>query len=62
MAYILAFAKRELVRKRPSGGAPAEIIIFPGVRIEYHDLPPAPAGGGAPRRGRRGREKKLASA
>lgn len=62
MADILPFARGEPGRRRLPGRGVGEIVIFPGVRVEYHDLPPAPAGDGGPRGGRRSRAKKLASA
>ena len=62
MADILPFAKSEPVRKRSPGGVTGEIVIFPGIRVEYHDLTPAPAGNGGPGRGRRSRARKVASA
>jgi hypothetical protein len=37
MATILTFAKRAARRKRATRIAAAEIVIFPGVRVEYHD-------------------------
>lgn len=63
MAKILQFSEVE-GRPRPerSGSARpamAEIVIFPGVRVEYHDEPPKPAGS---RGGRRRQAKAAVSA
>ena len=49
MAKILPLPRLETTRRRKAEGAPAEIVFFPGVRIEYHDRPPEPAGNGRPR-------------
>lgn len=40
MGTILHFetAERDPARNRPSSDAPCEIVIFPGVRIERHDI------------------------
>lgn len=41
MSTILAFRKPDFVRSDrtpPPDGAECEIVIFPGVRIERHDL------------------------
>ena len=57
MAQILPFSSAER-RSRPERSGmmnAAEIVIFPGVRVEYHDEPPKPAGSGRPRGGGRGR-------
>jgi hypothetical protein len=63
MAKILPFATLEARRDRGAGDRMGEIVIFPGVRIEYHDLPPKPTGSGRPRRGpRRGPPKTALSA
>jgi hypothetical protein len=43
MATILPFVGRRPDRARRQKGATGEIVIFPGVRIEYHDHAPAPA-------------------
>jgi hypothetical protein len=37
MAKILTFAKVESPQRRSPGIGPAEIVFFPGVRVEYHD-------------------------
>lgn len=49
VATILPFAKLNAVVNRSAPGARAsasgEIVIFPGVRVEYHhDHPPSPKG------------------
>ena len=62
MADILPFTRGEPGRKRDAGRVTGEIVIFPGIRVEYHDVGPEPAGNGGPPRGRRSRAKKLASA
>jgi hypothetical protein len=61
MADILPFAKAEPGRRKPPGGSAGEIVIFPGVRVEYHDRPAAPEGNGGPRRRRRPRVKEAAA-
>ena len=53
MAKVLQFALSASAERRPRPDAPAEIVIFPGVRVEYHDAPPPPAG----RTGGRGRRR-----
>jgi hypothetical protein len=40
MAKILPFAKSKAGRKQAAPRSAGEIVIFPGVRIEYHDRPP----------------------
>jgi hypothetical protein len=41
MCRILPFARLKVPPpQRPRRGAPAEIVIFPGVRVEYHPAPP----------------------
>jgi hypothetical protein len=42
MAKILPFASDRATRKSPKREAAGEIVIFPGVRVEYHDSPPQP--------------------
>lgn len=54
MAKILPFPRLDATRSRKPDDVPAEIVIFPGIRVEYHDRPPGPAGNGRPR-GRGGR-------
>ena len=62
MAKILPFINAELhnrpVRTSAPRAAMAEIVIFPGIRVEYHDEPPKPAGDGRSRR--RNRQAKAA--
>jgi hypothetical protein len=62
MAKILAFsiAGRAARPERSSFNCAAEIVIFPGVRVEYHDEPPNPAGDGSSGRRGRGRQAKAA--
>jgi hypothetical protein len=43
MAEILPFTGERRERSRPAPGNRAEIVIFPGVRVEYHDRVPEPA-------------------
>jgi hypothetical protein len=62
MAEILAFPKLEAGRRSHRQGVGAEVVIFPGVRVEYHDQPPKPAGRGRSRRPRRTRSGDAASA
>jgi hypothetical protein len=42
MAEILPFAISESNRPRERQHASGEIVIFPGVRVEYHDRSPTP--------------------
>jgi len=37
MADILRFEKREPEQKRRADELAGEIVIFPGIRVEYHD-------------------------
>jgi len=53
MAKILEFARLDPDRRRRRPDRSGEIVIFPGVRVEYHDVPPHPAGSGGSRGGRR---------
>jgi hypothetical protein len=62
MAKILQFARPDTDRRRKAGDIPAEIVIFPGIRVEYHDVPPHPAGSGGSRRGRRSPAKRSLTA
>jgi len=59
MAKVLQFALRTSGDRRGVPDVPAEIVIFPGVRVEYHDAPQPPAGsGGSPRSRRRSAAKR----
>ena len=62
MAKILSFPRLDGHRSRKAGDASAEIVIFPGVRVEYHDRPPAPTGSGRPRGGGRQPRNRAVSA
>src|SRR5258708_1883063 len=42
MAEILPFATSGSNRPRERQHGSGEIVIFPGVRVEYHDRPPSP--------------------
>ncbi len=53
MAEILPFAGAEGHRIRTGGGGAGEIVIFPGVRVEYHETAPASEAKQRPRRSRR---------
>jgi hypothetical protein len=53
MADILPFVKDKDGRSKSAGASAGEVVIFPGVRIEYHDpAPTPPSGTGRPRRKR----------
>jgi hypothetical protein len=41
MANVLPLKRVRPAVPRASNGSPAEIVIFPGVRYEYHDTPRA---------------------
>jgi hypothetical protein len=56
MADILPFVTRERRRADRADGRSAEIVIFPGVRVEYHDDRPGPETKRQGRSGRRGRK------
>jgi hypothetical protein len=43
MADILYFAKGGPHRGRSPREPAGEIVIFPGIRVEYHDRQPAPS-------------------
>jgi hypothetical protein len=53
MAKILKFARLAAGERRKAPDAPGEIVIFPGIRVEYHDVPPPPVGSGGSRGARR---------
>jgi hypothetical protein len=42
MAEIFQFAASAPKRTRHRREAAGEIVIFPGIRVEYHDHPPTP--------------------
>jgi len=53
MADILPFVKDREARAKSAAPRAGEVVIFPGVRIEYHDpAPTPPSGTGRPRRKR----------
>jgi hypothetical protein len=56
MADILPFVPRERRRADRAEGRSAEIVIFPGVRVEYHDDRPRPETKRPGRSRRRGRK------
>ena len=62
MSNILPFAAAAPDRRRKPGAGTAEIVIFPGIRVEYHDRPKAAKGGAKPRRQRRRNPKGALSA
>jgi hypothetical protein len=53
MAEILTFAASGSTRRRERQRAQGEIVIFPGVRVEYHDRPPNPPAKPRQRRSKR---------
>jgi hypothetical protein len=53
MAEILPFARTSASRPRDRHNITGEIVIFPGVRVEYHDNPPTPPAKPRQRRNRR---------
>ena len=53
MAEILPFANSGSHRPRERLHASGEIVIFPGVRVEYHDRPPNPPAKPRQRRAKR---------
>jgi hypothetical protein len=56
MADILPFVLSGSNRPSDRQGALGEIVIFPGVRVEYHDRPPTP-----PAKRRQRRQKRNAA-
>ncbi len=54
MAEILPFTSADAQRRRKLADAAGEVVIFPGIRIEYHENPSTP---GATKRQRRGRRR-----
>jgi hypothetical protein len=62
MAKILPFAKGRVGRKPTAQQGTGEIVIFPGVRVEYHDQTPAPEAKQRRRRVRRNPAEDVLSA
>ena len=62
MGDIIPFAKDGLDRPRKRREAMGEIVIFPGIRVEYHDGTPSPPTSHPPRRAKRRRAKDALSA
>ena len=56
MADILPFVKEKAARTKSVAPHVGEVVIFPGIRIEYHDPAPTPSDNG-PRGGKRPRRK-----
>jgi hypothetical protein len=61
MADILPFASSapRRARRRHEGGG--EVVIFPGIRVEYHDHTPTPPTKRRQRRGKRGNDDALSA-
>jgi len=60
MADILPFVKEKGTRAKRAAPRAGEVVIFPGIRIEYHDpAPTPPSGTGRPRRKRSRRKDAL---
>ena len=53
MADILPFAKSGSPRPRDRRSVTGEVVIFPGIRIEYHHAPPTPPAKPRQRRAKR---------
>ena len=51
MAKILPFATDGANRKRKAPVTGGDVVIFPGIRVEYHDGAPQPDAKGRQRRG-----------
>jgi hypothetical protein len=62
MAKILPFARGRAGRKPAAPQGTGEIVIFPGVRVEYHDQTPAPEAKQRCRRARRNSAEDVLSA
>jgi hypothetical protein len=62
MAKILPFARGGAGRKPAARKGAGEIVIFPGIRVEYHDRSPEPEAKGRRRRVRRNSAKGALSA
>jgi hypothetical protein len=54
MAEILPFARTGSYRPKDRQKQAGEVVIFPGVRVEYHDHPPTPPAKPRQRRSKRG--------
>ena len=61
MADILPFAISASKPSRPHSRGVGEVVIFPGIRVEYHEFPPEPPKG-RDRRARRDAAKDVLSA
>jgi hypothetical protein len=59
MAEILPFVKEKGTRTRRAAPRAGEVVIFPGVRFEYHDPAPTPSDNRP--RGKRSRRKTTAA-
>jgi hypothetical protein len=62
MAEILPFAISATKRPPRQREGVGEIVIFPGIRVEYHDSMPPPPTKGRSRRGKRGSKDAALSA
>jgi hypothetical protein len=62
MAEILPFAISASKRTPRHREGTGEVVIFPGIRVEYHDGLPTPPTKRRPRRGKRGAGKDALSA
>jgi hypothetical protein len=62
MAEILPFTSADAHRRRKVADTAGEVVIFPGIRIEYHENAPAPDATKRQRRARRRPSKTPTSA
>jgi hypothetical protein len=62
MAEILPFTSADAHRRRKVTDAAGEVVIFPGIRIEYHENASVPEASKRQRRSRRRPSKPPASA
>jgi hypothetical protein len=62
MADILPFAISASKPPRPHSQGAGEVVIFPGIRVEYHEFPPEPPTKGRHRRAKRDVAKDVLSA
>jgi hypothetical protein len=62
MAEILPFTSADAHRRRKLTHPAGEVVLFPGIRIEYHEKAAAPAASKRQRRGRRRSSKPPKSA